>query len=129
MAKHLENGGAFWIDDREELEWIVHPTIVHERAAALAVEVHDLFLAVDPFDRSFIHAARALRVVLLHERGEAFAQPRVAPPLHGEIIAVPLVAKLMRHQPGGIGFRLGPGWMEYVIVSLRRGRDVFHAAE
>jgi hypothetical protein len=67
-----------------------------------------------------------------HPRGEAFVQPQVVPPRHGDQIAEPLVRDFVRgHQEGGFLVGLGGGARveQHRVFKGEDGAPVFHRAE
>jgi hypothetical protein len=79
-----------------------------------------------PFRMQAVGGAR------FHPRGEAFVQPQVVPPRHGDQIAEPLVRDFVRgHQEGGFLVGLGGGARveQHRVFESEDGAPVFHRAK
>ncbi len=69
--------------------------------------------------------------LVFHPGGEAFVEPDVVPPLHGDKIAEPLVGHFVRDDDGDLllGIDRGSFWIdEQRGFAIGDGAEVFHGA-
>src|SRR2546429_1283835 len=128
VAKHIENPPALAISVAVEFtgiieivanDWLVPEVAAREPlACVIPALVIDLVLAEVRF-----------RPYRLHERGEAFVEPNVAPIFAGDEISEPLVAEFVRDQVvlAGEIFESELG-MNEGRAAIGRGAGIFHAA-